>query len=324
MTAVALKPSATAVAQDDCPGCGGDDLETSGPPAPGFTTIVRGVAFEQPDYHCRRCRRCGLIFKSVVASPEVLARYYDAVDHRKWQAPGLFPTEEAVLGALATLPPAARVLDFGCSTGRLLSRVTGRFECYGFEINREAASEASMAGLRMLVADELFAEDAGVKFDAITMVDVFEHLDRPTELLSMLSRRLTAGGRLILSTGNADCGPAQADPANFWYFRTIEHLCMATRRYVEFAAERLGLTVVEWSVMSHYRLSPAAKAAQWARTFAFEVFHRGRSPGLRPLVAAMPYLRRARRWPERPVRYGTADHVLVVLAKQSTPVDQAG
>lgn len=298
-----------------CPGCGSVDIVIIGPSGPGFVTTLQDREFVQPPYEARRCRQCQLVFKSVIAAPSVLADYYSRVDFRKWEIPGLFPTEEAVLAVLADLAPQSRVLDFGCSTGRLLSRVVGQFRCYGVEINADAAREAEKKGLRMVNPATLFEHEMPTRYDAVVAVDLVEHLTEPTDLLTKLSEQIVPGGRLILSTGDADSPAARHDPANFWYFRNIEHLCMFTRKYAEFLAARLGLELIRWDRMSHYRQTLRTRTFEWAQTLAFEVFHRGRFPWFRPLLSVVPGFRRARHWASRPSRTGTVDHVLAVFRK---------
>src|SRR5947209_6688696 len=111
--------------QDRCPACGSIQFIVLGRLAEGFATQVGDQAFWQPPYYARKCTQCSLVFKSAVAPLEQLDEYYQRVDFRKWETLGLFPTEERVLDLLQALPARSRVLDFGCSTGRLLSRLVG-------------------------------------------------------------------------------------------------------------------------------------------------------------------------------------------------------
>jgi cyclopropane fatty-acyl-phospholipid synthase-like methyltransferase len=109
---------------------------------------------------------------------EQLARCYDLIDFRHWETTGLYPTEKVVLARLGQLPAGSRVLDFGCSSGRLLSNLVGRHQCIGLEINEQAAAVARAKGIQIVAAlDEIQPRS----LDAAVMVDVFEHLPRPTE-----------------------------------------------------------------------------------------------------------------------------------------------
>ena len=301
--------------QDHCPACGAVDYEIVGPPGAGFAAEAGGRHFWQPDYQARRCRCCSLLFKSAIASLDQLDDYYQRVDFRKWEIPGLYPTERRVLGLLNALPIGSRILDFGCSSGRLLSRLTGSFACFGVEINAEAARIASGKGITILAPEYVLQANNAPKFNAITIVDLFEHLSAPTDLLRKLVNQLCPGGRLILCTGDADAPAIRSDPANFWYFRNVEHLCMLNRRHGEYLARELALRLVAWHRESHYDSSSVVRLKQWCQTFAYEVFHRGRSPSLKPALRLVPGFKKAQHWSTRPSWTTTRDHAVIAFEK---------
>ncbi len=278
----------------------------------GFQTAIDNRIFEQPAYQVKRCRGCGLVYKSDIASASVLSEYYTIKNYRDWVPTDLFPTDAKVVLSLSTIPAGGRVLDFGCSIGRILSNFVKTHKCFGVEVNEVAAAEATKAGITILSAEA--ALDPGQPpFDAILLMDVFEHLSQPTELLASLARRLTPDGKLFIATGDADAPAIAGDPANFWYFRNIEHLCMITRQYAEYFAARNNLTLAGWDHVSHYWSGTRGRAQQWLFDLAYRVFHRGHSPLLKPVFSLTPRIRRARHWKERPVRNTTADHVVAVF-----------
>ena len=202
-----------------CPACGSTSRESTGPEAPGFSTVVNGETFEQPNYSVFECTECGLLYRSETLSPTDFDRYYAQVDFRRWETVGYYPTERCVLRTLRGLPTGSRILDFGCSSGRLLAGLCRDYQCHGIEVNAAAAQEARGKGLKILAKGIL--EDPNVPpFDAIVLVDVFEHLARPLELLQQLTRLLTDHGLLILCTGYGDAASCRRDSAQFWYFRT--------------------------------------------------------------------------------------------------------
>ena len=282
--------------QDHCPACGAVDYEIVGPPGAGFAAEAGGRHFWQTDYQARRCRCCSLLFKSAIAALHQLDDYYQRVDFRKWEIPGLYPTERRVLGLLNALPIGSRILDFGCSSGRLLSRLTGSFAVLRGRNQCGSRPDCVRKRHHDTCAPNLYSRQTDApKFNAITIVDLFEHLSAPTDLLRKLVNQLCPGGRLILCTGDADAPAIRSDPANFWYFRNVEHLCMLNRRHGEYLARELALRLVAWDRESHYDSSSVVRLKQWCQTFAYEVFHRGRSPSLKPA------LRLVTRVPEGPI-----------------------
>jgi SAM-dependent methyltransferase len=296
-----------------CPACG--SREASGQETAGTAMIERAgdKEFVQPSYQIRCCGTCGLYYKTVTLSPGELADYYRLVDFRKWETTGYFPTERATLEFLRGFPSGSRILDFGCSTGRLLSEIASDQQCFGFEVNAEAAKIAAGKGLRILSKEELF--NGELTFDCIVLCDVFEHLDKPTELLAELCIRLRPGGILLLITGNADAPVCQRCPAMFWYFRTPQHLCMLSRRHADYICATLNLKLTCWQALCHYDLDWKGWLLAHARDFAYWHSRPNSHACLRFLVGCLPGFRRAQNWSNPPGLACTRDHVLAAFVK---------
>ena len=292
-----------------CPGCGGTQSETLGLPASGFSAVAGGQTFAQPPYSILACGTCGLWYKSDVADGETLGRYYALVNFRKWEIPGLFPTERVALDVLRRVPKGGRILDFGCSSGRLLERLTRDYECIGFEISEEAAAIAAAKGIRML-ADP---SNAGAgSMDAVVLMDVFEHLVRPTDTLKTLAGLLKPGGLLVISTGTTDCPVSQEQIEHFWYWRNIEHLVMFNDAYAAYLCKTLGAARAAASVVSHYDTPVTDRILQQARRLAYRTFH-PRPAAWAAFAAAIPLVGRARNWQFPPQVICSRDHVVVAL-----------
>lgn len=305
--------SAAVKSIDHCPACGEAARVALGGVAPGLTTSVAGRDFHQPAYQVQECAQCGLLYKDKVLADEALAAYYAQLDFKKWEIPDFFPNERAVHDILRQLPANARILDFGCSSGRLLAPLVGDYACYGIEINAAAAQAAAAKGLTMLPPEELHCSEA---FDAIVLIDVFEHLTSPTALLLQLVEHVTARGVLIVGTGNADAAACRLDPGQFWYFRNVEHLCMLSRKSAHAMAAALGLTLAGWQELSHYDTSLHDRLVQSARHFAYWKFHFG-SPLEKRLLAQVPGLKRAQKWPVAPAYTCSNDHVIATFGKNT-------
>jgi SAM-dependent methyltransferase len=294
-----------------CPACGSTSYESTGSEAPGFSAVVDGEEFVQPEYSVRECESCGLLYRDQTLSPDDFNRYYAKADFRQWESSGFYPTERCILKILRQLPKGSRILDYGCSSGRLLGPLCNDYQCYGVEVNAATASEAAKKGVKILAPEDI--ESArGMEFDAIVMVDLFEHLPKALDLLQTLSRRIVQSGPLIIVTGNGDAPACRRDPAQFWYFRVIEHVCMLTRKHAEFICSRLNLRLTQWINVCHYDSTLSERARQRLQTFVYLQF-RNNTLLARGVLQFIPRIRRARSWKIMPHYSLSRDHVVAVL-----------
>lgn len=297
-----------------CPGCDGKESKVIGRPGDSFDSIVGKKTFHHPKYFVRRCQECGLCYKTHVLSASELDAYYQETDFRKWEIPELFPTEKAIIRALSHLPLGGSILDYGCSSGRLLAQLKDKYRCFGVERDSQAAEMAKGKGISIVEEQEVLGS-SGNGFDAIVLSDVFEHLPQPTKVLEQLSRQLKPRGVLLLSTGNADSAACGKDIANFWYLRTPEHLCMITKEYARFLSARMGLKLVLWGEMTHYDFDRFEKLRQSVKNFAYWQFQ-SEGPSIRKsFLGLTPFINRAKYWIQPPAFTCSKDHVLVGYAR---------
>lgn len=95
---------------------------------------------------------------------------------------------------------AARLLDIGCGTGYTLSALGEHTQAFGLDIAGEALGFSKDRGLDRLVQatalDLPFLDDS---LDAITALDVLEHLDDDEAALREWHRACRPGGYLVLN-----------------------------------------------------------------------------------------------------------------------------
>ena len=133
--------------------------------------------------------------------------HYDAIWTRK--------TDLAGVGAIrpgTRIDVAARLIgtghtlvDIGCGRGTLAALVRDRFaRVVGVEFSAVAVARAREAGARPIVADldhpTLPVRDASA--DAVTCLDVIEHVLDPRRLMREIARVLAPGGRAVVTTPN--------------------------------------------------------------------------------------------------------------------------
>jgi 2-polyprenyl-3-methyl-5-hydroxy-6-metoxy-1,4-benzoquinol methylase len=119
-------------------------------------------------------------------------------------------THRAVLRELSKLRSGSKVLDAGCGTGGLASRLYGKFATMGFDGVSAAVRIASKKhGLTNCLMQGLIEEipvKSG-KFDAVTCIDVIYHADVVDECRALreMHRVLKPGGYLILQVPAFEC-----------------------------------------------------------------------------------------------------------------------
>lgn len=111
----------------------------------------------------------------------------------------------AVLG-LARIQPSDAVLEVGCESGRLLSRVPRARRIAGADISRRALEDAAARFVQQGRPVELFQVDAlrGLpfergEFDVILCSEMLEHVEEPGTVLDHLRSLATPATRIVVS-----------------------------------------------------------------------------------------------------------------------------
>ena len=169
----------------------------------------------------RRCGGCGLLAPvNPPYSPDLTAWY----ETEYWKVYGEEQTgterdnlHAHVLAWLDRLSPQrGTVLDVGCGGGGFLSQCRAKgWRTVGVEPSRDAAIHARRRGLEIhsqtwpasIIADE--------SVEAVTFINVLDHLPDPFEALREAFRVLKPGGLLYIRVPNA--------PLHAWLKRSFEH-----------------------------------------------------------------------------------------------------
>ena len=109
---------------------------------------------------------------------------------------------------VSLVPPATRVLEFGCASGYMTEVLKNRLGCavIGIEIDRDAAALAEQHAERVIVGDaekiDYAAELAGEEFDVVMFADVLEHLKEPADVLRRVRPFIAENGVVVASIPN--------------------------------------------------------------------------------------------------------------------------
>jgi 2-polyprenyl-3-methyl-5-hydroxy-6-metoxy-1,4-benzoquinol methylase len=112
-------------------------------------------------------------------------------------------TSHTAIAAMLAARPPARILDLGCSGGRLAERLRR----HGHHVT--GVDSLEIDGVRDRVDDFHLADlehglppEAGAGYDLVIAADVIEHLRDPAQLLRQMTQALAPDGQLIVSTPN--------------------------------------------------------------------------------------------------------------------------
>jgi SAM-dependent methyltransferase len=186
-----------------------------------------------PEGPLRRCQACGQLVSQITAMAY-------AGSMKEFDTPrGTLPTlctqrrhdvrAAKLFGMVRTLirsesETGVRLLDIGCSSGALLrSAMTHGFDAEGVEPAAQAAEFAKSTGLRVFHGYLEEARFPASSFDAVTLMEVIEHLPDPHALLREVWRILKPNGVLVVGTGNGASWTVQLVGARWGYFQVAEH-----------------------------------------------------------------------------------------------------
>lgn len=295
-----------------CIGCGGKQPVSYGS-SDGFDEVIGQKKFTQEAYSILKCNHCGLYYKDHVLDETQLNDYYNSFDFKAWEPAGNYPTEDIVEQYLLS-KTGLTLLDYGCSEGRFISKFIGRHACYGFDIDQRALALAEKKGITVLNGTLL--RENNTRFDAIVLSDVFEHAMAPTKLVHDLVQMLNENGLLIITTGYADAKACQYDLPHFWYFRTVQHVCMLGEKYIGYLEAHCGLRVVDKKFCSHYHSGFSKRLFYGLRFGLFRFVNNNRKSWLVRIFSVLPGLKKITQWKVLPYHPFSKDHVVLFLQRK--------
>jgi 2-polyprenyl-3-methyl-5-hydroxy-6-metoxy-1,4-benzoquinol methylase len=159
---------------------------------------------------------------------------------------------------VSLVPPATRVLEFGCATGYMSQVLKDRLGCtvVGVEIDPEAAAIAEQHTERVIVGDaekiDYAAELAGEEFDVVLFADVLEHLKEPGDVLRRVRPFVAENGVVVASIPNIAHASVRLAllGGEFryreWGLLDDTHLRFFTRASIQDLFEETGYMITHW------------------------------------------------------------------------------
>jgi 2-polyprenyl-3-methyl-5-hydroxy-6-metoxy-1,4-benzoquinol methylase len=145
---------------------------------------------------------------------------------------------------------STRILEVGCSTGRLLMQIQSDYgiplgNLCGVETDRQAAEAARNAGLTRISEAALDVTDFDLRFDRIVFWHVLEHLHRVGQSLDRARELLKPDGMIIFALPNIDSDDARRYGPNWIALDAPRHLYHFTPEALGKLLEKHGFSILD-------------------------------------------------------------------------------
>lgn len=217
---------------------------SQGRPSPARLSPTNHVPGQHGDLY--RCRNCGAVDQPSLPTGRALHELYREMRDDSYLAEeaGRRAAARRLLDLLARGRAPGRLLDIGCGHGLLLDEARrAGWEAVGLELSTHAAAYAHDvlgADVREVAFEDF---DPGARrFDAVLIVDVFEHLADPPAALDRCVELLAPGGLLCIVTPDPSSLTAKIAGRKWWAY-VPAHACLIPRRTLRDLLIARGLEV---------------------------------------------------------------------------------
>lgn len=189
-----------------------------------------GQYFENPEFHSPRTGGYHG-YKQYMADREHIEEKFDRVlaDIECFHAPG-------------------RLLDVGAGPGFLLTAAGRRgWDAAGVDLNQWAVDQGRAEGLNLNAVNLIDARFENGAFDAVTMMDLLEHVSDPAALVAEAARITRPGGVMGVLTPDAGSPVSRVLGARWPELQRVpEHLTLFSVRGLTALLECHGFEVIGW------------------------------------------------------------------------------
>jgi hypothetical protein len=217
-----------------------------------FLYAIRGCAVF-------RCRGCGLGSTEIPAGVTPVDLYQESYfDGGQPDGYGDYLGSEPVLrrefratvaALLNCVPAGGRLLEVGSAYGFFLQEARRHYDCVGIEVSASAVRHCRTSGLdvRHGTLEHIASGGDLGDFDAIVMLDVIEHLERPFQTLQRLRSLARPRAVLMITTGDWQSAVARAMGRRWRLMTPPQHLFFFSKAPLGSLLVRAGFAPVRWT-----------------------------------------------------------------------------
>jgi 2-polyprenyl-3-methyl-5-hydroxy-6-metoxy-1,4-benzoquinol methylase len=217
------------------------------------------VRWENLDSTWYRCANCGSLMILPIPPQKLMQKIYEnnyrsrvqphGIDYRVRYSKKYRPTvfngyTQSLLDVNIDIKRVKSVLDFGCADGIFLEFVKKYFSpqtvLYGTDISADMLGAAKKRGLNVISLADL--PSLKMKFDLITLWDVLEHSEDPSNIVTILRKMLTPKGRIFIQTPRVGV-LADALGKEWEHLLPIQHVNLASKEGMRKFIQRMKLEI---------------------------------------------------------------------------------
>jgi len=210
-----------------------------------YTITERSQGLTQTLFYCQNC---DLVFTTDRTDPSAVQTLYEeqGLDHAYLAGEvGRRKTARVLLQRLLLLLPKKGVLvDVGSGYGFFLDEAKkAGWQTHGIELGTASATYARGYGLAITQASwHALSTYPDASIDAITALDILEHLDDPDGFLKLAAAKLKPDGCLLITAPNRSSFFAKLTGKR-WHAYLPSHLSYFSTRAMQLILERHGLSI---------------------------------------------------------------------------------
>lgn len=208
-------------------------------------------AYEEGEIDFRICPECGIAFREIFPSPSELEEIYRQAyaeekignGNTNQESGGYAARSYAEFIGRSLWRPGARVLDYGAGSGALVERLRANgVDASGIEFASDARRFCSEKRGFSLMSN--LDEVSDGHFDAVSMIEVVEHLTDLQGTLTQLHRVIAPGGSLLVTTPNRKGLRARKDNGHWREAQKKFHLFLFDQNSLDFHLRASGFDEV--------------------------------------------------------------------------------
>jgi 2-polyprenyl-3-methyl-5-hydroxy-6-metoxy-1,4-benzoquinol methylase len=207
-----------------------------------------------------RCESCSLIQLEQIFMPGTIVHAYNNASETSHNLESenrmkSFARQVSKFREILEVHSGGNLLDIGCAEGSFLRSVRDfDLNSFGVEPSKNLSKIArEVYNLEVIEGDAVSANQFGIKFQIISLWDVLEHVESPSQTFLQINDLIQNNGILILNLPMVDTFPAKT-LRRYWPFYLEVHLYYFTLETILQYTEKFGYQLLHqrrfWQTLS--------------------------------------------------------------------------